>query len=1067
MNGVSESAVEEAALDWLGEAGWSVIDGREVAPGGNAGEREDYAEAYLARRLRSAIEQLNPGLPAAAQESAYRALTRPEGSTLEHRNRAFHRLIVEGVAVEYRQAGGAVRSAQAQIVDFGNPGNNDWLAVSQFTVVENKVERRADIVLFVNGLPLVIIELKSAANEDATIWTAWRQLQTYKAELPSLFAMNAALIVSDGLDARIGTLTAGREWFKPWRTVEGEGLADSKLPELQVLLHGVCEPSRFLALLRGFIVFEDDGSGRLAKKMAGYHQFHAVRTGVAETLRAQARERDERQVAEERGRYETGQRAGGDLGDRRIGVVWHTQGAGKSLTMAFYAGAIVGEPAMANPTIVVLTDRNDLDDQLFGTFARCQDILRQAPVQVANRADLRKKLAVRSGGVVFTTIQKFFPEERGDRHPVLSERRNIVVIADEAHRSQYDFIDGFARHMRDALPQASFVGFTGTPVELRDKHTRAVFGDYISVYDIQRAVEDNATVLIYYENRLAKLSLDDAERPNIDADFEEATEGEEVVRKEKLKTKWAQLEAVVGAEPRLALIANDIVAHFEARAEALVGKAMIVCMSRRICIELYQQLAKLRPRWHHEDDAKGTMKVVMTGAASDPTDWQPHIRNKPRREALASRFRDPDDAFQMAIVRDMWLTGFDAPSLHTMYVDKPMRGHGLMQAIARVNRVFKDKPGGLVVDYLGLANELKAALATYTESGGTGRAALDQSKAVAVMREKHEVCRGLFHGFDWRQWTSGKPAERLALLPAAQERILAQEDGKDRCVKAVRALSQAFALAVPRDEALAIRDDVAFFQAVRAALAKRAAGEARTDEELDHAVRQIIDRAVAPEGVTDIFAAAGLPKPDISILSDEFLAEVRGMEHRNVAVELLRKLLRGEVAARRRENVVQARSFGEMLEATLRRYQNRAIEAAQVIEELIALAEEMRAANERGETLGLGKDELAFYDALETSDSAVAVLGDETLRRIAWELVRTVRKNVTIDWTRRENIRAKLRAAVKRVLNKHGYPPDKREKATETVLEQAEALSAAWAGEAPTSLGFGAFPKRAESSRTN
>ena len=1047
MNGVTEATVEAAALEWLGDIGWPTAYGPDIAPGADAVERDDYAEAFLPHRLRNALGRLNPNLPAAAQDDAHRALTRPEGATLEVRNRAFHRLLVEGVAVEYQQPIGGVRGAQAQVVDFDNPANNDWLAVNQFTVVENKRERRADVVLFVNGLPLVVIELKSAANEDATIWTAWQQLQTYKTELLGLFAMNAALIVSDGLAARIGTLTAGREWFKPWRTIGGEELADANMPELQVLLHGACEPKRFLALLRGFIVFEDDDSGRLAKKMAGYHQFHAVRKGVAETLRAKAPDRDERQVAEARGRYETGRRPGGDPGDRRIGVVWHTQGAGKSLTMVFYAGGIVREPEMKNPTIVVLTDRNDLDDQLFGTFARCQDILRQPPVQAANRTDLRKKLAVQAGGVVFTTIQKFFPEERGDRHAVLSDRSNIVVIADEAHRSQYDFIDGFARHMRDALPQASFVGFTGTPVELRDANTRAVFGDYISIYDIQRAVEDEATVPIYYENRLAKLSLDEGERPNIDPDFEEATEGEEVVRKERLKTKWAQLEAVVGAEPRIALVAKDIVAHFESRTEALLGKAMVVCMSRRICIDLYRQLAKLRPDWHHEDDDKGCMKVVMTGAPSDPTDWQPHIRNKSRREALASRFRNPDDSFQVAIVRDMWLTGFDAPSLHTMYVDKPMRGHGLMQAIARVNRVFKDKPGGLVVDYLGLATELKQALATYTDSGGIGRTAIDQDEAVALMQEKHEICCALFYGFDWRKWTDGKPAERLALLPAAQERILAQENGKDRCVKAVRELSQAFALAVPRDEAIRIRDDVAFFQAVQAALTKRAVGEAKTDEELDHAVRQIIDRAVAPEGVTDIFEAAGLPKPDISILSDGFLAEVRGLEHPNVAVELLRKLLNGEIASRRRQNVVQARSFAEMLEEALGRYKSRAVEAAQVIEELIQLARTMRAEYERGESLGLGTDELAFYDALETSDSAVQVLGDEKLRLIASKLVQTVRDNVTIDWTRRENVRAKLRAAVRRVLKKHGYPPDKREKAAETVLEQAEVLSAAWAEE--------------------
>jgi type I restriction enzyme R subunit len=700
---------------------------------------------------------------------------------------------------------------------------------------------------------------------------------------------------------------------------------------------------------------------------------------------------------------------------------------------------------MENPTLVVLTDRNDLDDQLFGTFSRCQDLLRQPPVQAESRAHLRELLSVAAGGVVFTTIHKFFPEEKGDRHPTLSERRNIVVIADEAHRSQYDFIDGYARHMRDALPHASFIGFTGTPIELADANTRAVFGDYISVYDIQRAVQDGATVRIYYESRLAKLALDEAERPKIDPEFEEATEGEEVERKEKLKTKWAQLEAVVGAEKRLELVAKDIVEHFEKRLEAMDGKAMIVCMSRRICVELYREIVKLRPDWDGAEDEHGALKVVMTGSASDPADWQRHIRNKPRREALANRFRDPKDPFKLVLVRDMWLTGFDAPSLHTMYIDKPMRGHGLMQAIARVNRVFKDKPGGLVVDYLGLAQELKAALATYTESGGTGRTALDQGEAVAVMLEKYEVCAGLFHGFDWSKWTTGTPPERLGLLPLAQEHILKQESGKDRCVRAVRELSQAFALAVPHAEALRIRDDLAFFQAVQAVLAKRAPGDARPEEDIEQAVRQIISRAVTPEDVIDIFAAAGLAKPDISILSEEFLAEVRGMPQRNLAVELLQKLLKGELATRRRKNVVQARSFAEMLEQTIRRYQNRAIEAAQVIEELIALARDMREANVRGEKLNLSEDELAFYDALETNDSAVKVLGDETLRTIAQELVRTVRENVTIDWTMRENVRAQLRVLVKRILRKYGYPPDKQEKATQTVLEQAALLSGEWA----------------------
>ena len=1045
MTTITESDVEEAALAWLAELGWQVAHGPDIAPETPSAERNDFGQVVLERRLQDALGELNPGLPSEALDDAFRKLTRPEGATLEARNRAFHRMLVNGVTVEHRANDGAVRGAQAQVIDFDEPATNDWLAVNQFTVTEDRNNRRPDIVLFVNGLPLGIVELKNPADEDATTWTAWQQLQTYKAELPTLFSMNEALMVSDWTEARVGTLTSGREWFKPWRTIAGETLADPLMTELQVMLEGVFEPSRFLALVRDFIVFGDNGGGALVKKMAGYHQFYAVHVAVNETLRAAELQRAEARTAEEgEGAYEAERKPGGEAGDHRIGVVWHTQGSGKSLTMAFYTGAIIREPAMENPTVVVLTDRNDLDDQLFGTFSRCQELLRQPPVQAESRADLRSKLSVNAGGVVFTTIQKFFPEEMGDTHTTLSGRRNIVVMADEAHRSQYDFIDGYARHMRDALPNASFVGFTGTPIELQDANTRAVFGDYINIYDIQRSVEDGATVPIYYESRLAKLALDEREGPNIDPEFEEATEGEEVERRERLKTKWAQLEAVVGAESRVKLVAQDIVEHFEQRLEALDGKAMVVCMSRHICIDLYQELVRLRPDWHSNDDDKGSMKVVMTGSASDPLEWQPHIRNKARREALANRFRNPADRLRVVLVRDMWLTGFDAPSLHTMYVDKPMRGHGLMQAIARVNRVFKDKPGGLVVDYLGLAHELKRAMATYTESGDAGRTALDQDEAVAVMLEKYDVGCGLLHGFDRSRWTTGAPQERLNLLPAAQEHILAQDNGKERYLNAVKELSQAFALAVPHEEALRIRDDVGFFQAVRAALSKRAAGEARPGEELDLAVRQIISRAVASEGVTDIFAAAGLDRPDISVLSDEFLAEVQGMPHRNLAAELLQKLLNNEIAVRRRKNVVQARSFAEMLEQTLRRYQNRAIEAAQVIEELIQLAKEMREAGARGESLGLSEDELAFYDALETNDSAVHVLGDETLRTIAQELVGTVRSNVTIDWTLRENVRAHLRVLVRRILRKHGYPPDKQEKATMTVLEQAEVLSEGW-----------------------
>ena len=1036
MTTITEAIVEDAALGYLENLGWTTARGPDLI-------RAGYEQVVLEQRLGDALARLNPSLPDSACDDACRKLVRPMGATLETRNRAFHQMLVEGVTVEYRAADGAIRGAQVQVVDFDDPAANDWLAVNQFTVVENRQRRRPDVVLFVNGLPLVLIELKNPADEDATIWTAWQQFETYKAELPTLFAFNELLLVSDGTQARVGTLTAGREWFKPWRTITGHALADPNKPELQVALEGVCEPTRFLALVRDFIAFEDDGSGMPVKKMAGYHQYHAVQVAVGETLRAAQMQRAER-VGDDLGRYEAGQQPGGEPGDQRIGVVWHTQGSGKSLTMVFYAGCIIREPAMRNPTIVVLTDRNDLDDQLFSTFARCRDLLRQPPVQADSRADLRHKLTVAAGGVVFTTIQKFFPQEKGDAHPVLSARSNIVVIAYEAHRSQYDFIDGFARHLRDALPNAAFVGFTGTPVELRDANTRAVFGDYISIYDIQRSVADGATVPIYYESRLAKLALNERERPLIDSEFEELTEGEEVERKEEIKTKWAQLEAIVGAEHRLRLIAQDMVQHFEQHLAALDGKAMIVCMSRRICIDLYRALVRLRPEWHSEDDAQGAVKVVMTGSASDPLAWQPHIRSKPRREGLAKRFRAAADPLRVVIVRDMWLTGFDAPSLHTMYVDKPMRGHGLMQAIARVNRVFKDKPGGLVVDYLGLAPELRRALVAYTESGGTGQTALDQEQAVAAMQEHYEICCGLFYGFDWAAWNAGGAAAKLGLLPAAQEHILAQEDGKQRCVQAVRRLSQAFALAVPHEAALGIRDDVGFFQAVQSVLAKGVPGQARSEADLDHAVRQIISRAVASEGVLDLFAAAGLQKPDISVLSDEFLAEVQGMPQRNLAVELLQKLLKSELASRRRKNVVQARSFAEMLEQTLRRYQNRAVEAAQVIEELIGLAKDMREANARGEQLGLAEDELAFYDALESNESAVEILGDETLCRIARELVETVRSNVTIDWTLRENVRAHLRRLVKRTLRRHGYPPDEQESATQTVLAQAEVLSEGW-----------------------
>lgn len=1018
---LTESAVEQAALTWLEGLGYQVLYGPDISPGAPAAERKNYGEVTLARRLGEALTRLNPAIPPEALEEAQRKITRHDSPSLTINNRTFHRRLVDGIEVEYRAADGRIVGDRVRLVDFDHPDNNDWLAVNQFTVVEGPQQRRPDVVIFINGLPLALIELKNPADEDATVWTAFNQLQTYKQQIPSIFAYNEILVVSDGLAARLGSLTADREWYLPWRTIEGEDLTPTTVSQLEVLLLGVFEKRRFLDLIRHFIVFEEDLDG-LTKKVAGYHQFHATRQAVESTIKAAS-----------------------PRGDRRAGVVWHTQGSGKSLTMVFYAGKLILHPALANPTIVVLTDRNDLDDQLFGVFSRCQEILRQKPVQAEDRAHLRELLQVASGGVVFTTIQKFFPEEKGDQFPQLSDRRNIVVIADEAHRSQYDFIDGFARHMRDALPGATFVAFTGTPIELEDRNTQAVFGDYISIYDIQRAVDDGATVPIYYEGRLAKLDLKNEEKPHLDQDFEEATEGEEVSRKERLKTKWAALEAVVGTEKRLSLIAQDLVEHFAERLMAMEGKAMVVCMSRRICVALYKAIVKLRPGWHHEDDKHGSLKIVMTGSAADPLEWQPHIRNKTRREALSKRFKNPDDPLRMVIVRDMWLTGFDVPCLHTMYVDKPMQGPGLMQAIARVNRVFRDKPGGLVVDYLGLADSLRRALATYTESGGHGRAAVNQDEAVAALLERYEICRGLCHGFDCKAYLTATPTERLSLLPAAQEHILGHENGKERFSIAVVELSKAFALAVPREEALTIRDEVAFFQTVKTALAKTTIGRERPEEELNHAIAQIVSKAIAPEGVVDLFEAAGLKKPNISLLSDEFMAEVQGMPQKNLAMELLRKLLNDEIKSRSRKNLVQSRSFAEMLEQTIRRYQNRAIETAQVIEELIKLAKEMREANQRGEKLCLSEEELAFYDALETNDSAVKVLGDETLRTIARELVEAVRGNVTIDWTVKENVRAKLRVMVKRILRKYGYPPDKQEKATQTVLQQAEVLCKDWA----------------------
>ena len=1011
----AESVVEDAALEWLGAIGYAVAHGPDIAPDSSSPERRSYSDVVLVERLRLALTNINPTIPSDAIEDAIRKLLRAESPSLVENNERFHRLACDGVDVEYRRPDGSVKGDKVHLFDFEQPENNDWLAVNQFTVQEPRgTARRPDIVVFVNGIPLAVIELKNPADEDATIWTAFNQLQTYKAEIPSLFTYNELLIVSDGLEARVGSLTADKDRFMPWRTIDGETVAPATQPQLEVLLKGVFHPRWLLDLVRHFVAFESDGK-TMAKKVAGYHQFHAARKAIEATVEAARPD-----------------------GDRRCGVVWHTQGSGKSLTMLFYAGKLIDEPAMRNPTLVVLTDRNDLDNQLFGTFSRCKAILRQTPDQADSRDDLKNKLKVASGGVVFTTIQKFLPDVKGQQYEMLSDRRNIVVIADEAHRSQYDFIDGFARHMRDALPKASFIGFTGTPIEKTDANTRAVFGEYIDVYDIQRAIEDKATVPIYYEGRLAKIDLDEAERPKLDEAFEEATEDEELAKRERLKTKWAALEALVGAEKRIELVAKDLVEHFERRLEAMDGKALIVCMSRRICMDMYDAIVKLRPDWHHKDDDRGVIKVVMTGNASEGPRYAFHARNKSRREAMAKRFKDPPDPLRLVIVRDMWLTGFNCPCLHTMYADKPLRGHSLMQAIARVNRVFKDKPGGLVADYIGIAEQLKRALATYTESGGGGSTTIDQEQAVAVMLEKHEIVKAMFHGFDYSAFFTGTHSQQLSTIPPAVEHILQQEDGKQRFLGAVNELSRAFALAVPHEEALRIRDDVKFFQTVRAAILKATTTGTKTAEELDTAIRQIISKAVASDEVIDIFAAAGLKAPDISILSDEFLAEVKGLPHRNLAFELLHKLLNDGIKMRAKCNVVEARSFKAMLERAVQKYQNRAIETAEIIQELINLAKEMREASQRGQRLNLNEDELAFYDALAVNESARDVLGDETLRTIAHELAARIRENATIDWTLRQSVRAKMRSMVKRLLRKYKYPPDQQEAATRLVLEQAE-----------------------------
>lgn len=1036
---LSEAAVEQALLDQLRALDYGIEREEDIGPDGHRPERESHDEVVLKKRFEEAVARLNPGLPLEARQDAIRKVTQSELPSLLGENRRLHKLMTEGVDVEYFADDGTLTAGKVVLIDFEHPEQNDWLAVSQFVVINGQNNRRPDVVVFVNGLPLGVIELKAPGSAGAHLLGAFNQLQTYKKQIPSLFNTNALLVTSDGIAARVGSLSADLERFMPWRTTDGTDVAPKGAPELSTLIEGVFEHRRLLDLLCHFTVFGETGSG-LAKIIAGYHQFHAVRHAVSSTVTASSPE-----------------------GNQRVGVIWHTQGSGKSLLMAFYAGQLVKHPAMANPTLVVLTDRNDLDDQLFSTFSMCRDLIRQTPVQADSREDLQKVLSRASGGVIFTTLQKF-----GEIAEPLTTRRNVVVIADEAHRSQYGFkakVDaktgeisyGFAKYMRDALPNASFIGFTGTPIEADDVNTPAVFGNYIDVYDISRAVEDGATVPIYYESRLARIELDEEEKPKIDAEVNELTEEDSEADQERFKKKWSTVEALVGSDKRLALVAKDMVAHFEDRVAALDGKAMVVCMSRRICVKLYDEIVKLRPDWHSADDNAGAVKIVMTGAASDPQEWQQHIGNKARRDLLAKRARDPKDPLKLVIVRDMWLTGFDAPCMHTMYVDKPMQGHGLMQAIARVNRVFRDKPAGLIVDYIGIAQNLKSALQQYSKNDqeNTG---VDEAQAIAVMMEKYEVVRDMYHGYDYGSAMSGTPQERLAMMAGAiewildlQQKLAAKEKTKEgkknahrRYQDAVLALSKAFALASASDEAREIREEVGFFQAIRAALVKSSTGSGVTQQERELAIQQIVSRAVVSTEIVDILAAAGIKSPDISILSDEFLAEVQQMETKNLALEALRKLINDGIRSRSKANVVQTKAFSERLEDAVARYHANAITTAEVLQELIQLAKDIRAARQRGEESGLSDEEIAFYDALAENESAVQMMGDDKLKLIAHELLVSLRENVSVDWAHRDSARARMRVLVKRILRKYGYPPDLQDTAVQTVLQQAEALSSGW-----------------------
>ncbi len=1069
MSRITENTIEDFSIQLLEGLGYSYIYAPNISPDSDNPERPSYEEVLLSERMANAVRRINPSVSADSQAEALKEVQRINSPELLANNETFHRMLTEGIKVSHQKDGNE-RGDLVWLIDFNNPDNNDFVVANQFTVVENGVNKRPDVILFVNGIPLVVIELKNAADEKATVKSAFNQIQTYKSVIPGLFTYNAFSIISDGLEAKAGSLSSGLSRFMAWKSADGKDEASNLVSQLETLINGMLNKKTLLDLIRHFIVFEkskkEDPKTKVTtistvKKLAAYHQYYAVNRAIESAIRATGFSskitKPNHIVEESPESYGVVGVKSQPVGDRKGGVVWHTQGSGKSLSMVFFTGKLV--LALDNPTVLVITDRNDLDDQLFDTFASSTQLLRQEPKQVENREDLKEKLKVASGGVIFTTIQKFQPEE-GNVYETLSERENIVVIADEAHRTQYGFkaktvddkdedgnvigkktVYGFAKYMRDALPQATYIGFTGTPIENTDVNTPAVFGNYIDVYDIAQAVEDGATVRIFYESRLAKVNLTDEGKKLVE-EVDDELDGESLTDTQKAKAKWTQLEALIGSEKRLKNIANDIVQHFENRQEVFEGKGMIVSMSRRIAAELYDEIIKIRPDWHSDDLNKGAIKVVMTASSSDGPKMQKHHTTKLQRKTLADRMKDPEDELKLVIVRDMWLTGFDAPSMHTLYIDKPMKGHNLMQAIARVNRVYKDKPGGLVVDYLGIASDLKKALSFYSDAGGKGDPTIAQAQAVQLMLEKLEVVSNMFHGFPYEDYFEAETSKKLSMILAAEEHILGLEDGKKRFINEVTALSKAFAIAVPHEQAMDAKDEVSFFQAVKARLAKfDVTGSGKTDEEIETTIRQVIDKALISEQVIDVFDAAGIKKPDISILSEDFLLELKGMEHKNVALEVLKKLLNDEIKARSKKNLVQSKSLMEMLENSIKRYHNKILTAAEVMDELIKLSKEIVNMDSQAKNMGLTDFEFAFYTAVANNDSAKELMQQDKLRELAVILTERVKKNASIDWTIKESVKAKLKVIIKRTLRQFGYPPDMQKLATETVLKQAEMIA--------------------------